>query len=86
MYAAIIQKVDYTKTSTKKVSTPIGFGPFSSQGEAVGSAVEYLRSCGYNDSFFFDDYDPGNVRIEITNSQTGNRNLVACVLKLGEVK
>ena len=83
MYAVILQKVGHTKTGTKQVSTPEGLGPYQTQNEAIGAAIDYLRTCGYNDSFFFDNYSENNVRVEILNKQTGNKNLVAFVIELG---
>lgn len=85
MYATIIQKTGPTATvKNKQVSTPIGFGPFESKNEGIGAAIEYLRTCGYVDSFYFDDYgDSGeNARVEILNKTTGNKNLVAYVIDL----
>ena len=85
MYATIIQKSGPTKTvKDKAMSVPIGFGPFETLNEGIGAAIEYMRSCGYIDSFYFDDYgDNGeNVRVEILNKNTGNKNLVAYVIDL----
>jgi len=81
MYAFIMSKAGQTKTKNKQVSIPEGYGPYQTKDEAVGAAINLIRTMGYDDSFYFDDYE-NNLRLEILNKQTGNRSLVGYIVEL----
>lgn len=77
-----MSRAGQTKGKDKPVSIPEGFGPYETKDEAVGKAIDLVRMTGYDNSFYFDDYD-NNTRLEILNKQTGNKNLVGFIIQLG---